>query len=429
MQITNELSFIDEDLAQSASDPDSFEISTFNTSHLPQEILRSNTVESLITQNEDLMARLKVSIRKMAHLESENQRLKEAQESLDLKCNSLSDQILIFKEKDQLAKRKVNDSEFKKTETEEKLKLTEMDYALLRRDYDNTYRQLRRLARYHQKIKTFVRPQIRLQKISHQKLSEFCLQLEDKLSTRDALIKSLREQIGEITNNVKIQIQAFQQQQSELVENFEAEKNSLSEEIRQLTSEKENFKQQAVKLEEVLLEQDSLRNDLIAQERSKAELRSRYESETDEIKSKLAIIRSENQKLSSENQVLKSGTNDLNQELSRFRNENENLLTQLESLRQLWHEKSSEMNQLKANIAALEKLNLDLSQSLKTQRQKTQAINQEINDVKKHWKTTMASENTTPEVTQRLRENHIEKIERLASLINEIQSISMTHQS
>ncbi len=83
-------------------------------SHLPKEILKSSTVENLISQNEDLMARLKVSLRRLSLLENENQRLIDDANKARIAQSSVADQVLVFKEKDSLWRQKVDQLEREK---------------------------------------------------------------------------------------------------------------------------------------------------------------------------------------------------------------------------------------------------------------------------------------------------------------------------
>ena len=80
-------------------------------SHIPSEILKSSTIETLISQNEDLMSRLKITIRRLQLLENENQEL--GQEILQTKkaYNAMKDQLSIEEDKDQNWKDKIRQLE------------------------------------------------------------------------------------------------------------------------------------------------------------------------------------------------------------------------------------------------------------------------------------------------------------------------------
>ena len=76
--------------------------SAYNYSHLPKEILKSSSVENLISQNEDLMTRLKVALRRLALFENENQKLSDEAQRARLSQTAVADQVLIYKEKEGL---------------------------------------------------------------------------------------------------------------------------------------------------------------------------------------------------------------------------------------------------------------------------------------------------------------------------------------
>src|SRR4051812_19023876 len=77
-----------------------------NLSDLPAQVLHSGTVETLLGQNEDLFARLKVSFRTNAELE--RQLMIKEQHELEIKHinSSLLAQIQIYQEKDKAHKQR-----------------------------------------------------------------------------------------------------------------------------------------------------------------------------------------------------------------------------------------------------------------------------------------------------------------------------------
>ena len=140
--------------------------STFNYAHLPKEVLKSSSVESLISQNEDLATRLKVALRRLALLENENQKLGEEAQRARLSQTAVADQVLIFKEKDNLWKQKLQQAEKQKEIQTEKVLALQTKVEKLSAECD-------RYHKYHDRIKTQVKPYI------HQ-LKEYSRSLEEK---------------------------------------------------------------------------------------------------------------------------------------------------------------------------------------------------------------------------------------------------------
>jgi hypothetical protein len=68
------------------------------------ELRKSNTVEALIAQNEDVTARLKIALRRMQMLEDENAQLQQDLTATKIAHSSTSDQMLVWKEKEKIWK-------------------------------------------------------------------------------------------------------------------------------------------------------------------------------------------------------------------------------------------------------------------------------------------------------------------------------------
>ncbi|HWU43791.1 MAG TPA: hypothetical protein VN132_10145, partial [Bdellovibrio sp.] len=72
-------------------------------SDLPVERLKSSTLESLINQNEDLMARLSVSLRRANEFEDRIQTLESENSTLRARFQTIKDQYLLVSEKDKIS--------------------------------------------------------------------------------------------------------------------------------------------------------------------------------------------------------------------------------------------------------------------------------------------------------------------------------------
>ena len=142
-----------------------------NLSQLPQDILHSGTVETLIGQNDDLMARLKVTLRRQSILEQDILNLKKQQREIEKYCDNLENQNQILKEKDQQASKRQIQIEDKFLTVQEDLQLYEIRYAELSEKYEikktdlvrheKLNKSLRRdLKTYSRRLKKWVRPLI-----------------------------------------------------------------------------------------------------------------------------------------------------------------------------------------------------------------------------------------------------------------------------
>ncbi|ASD63629.1 hypothetical protein [Bdellovibrio bacteriovorus] len=326
-------------------------------SHLPKEILKSSTVENLISQNEDLMARLKVTLRRLSLLETENQKFSEEANKARLSQSSVTDQILVWKEKDNLWRQKVDQLEREKEIQAEKLRaLTEKT--------QNMATELARHEKYHERIKTQVKPYISELK-EYSRTQDLRLQeLEQSASHKEAQLRDLRHQIIEVTKNSRYQVEASEKKAQEMVHFYEEQIERLTREVAQLHQIQEELEVKSIKLHSALERQDTLENEVVTLRRSKEELKDRYEQEISRQQERISELTRQNQKLGVEHADLQIRVVEDQEKIQRLEKDHYQAQEQLESLRYMWTAKNEENEKLKVAAAALERLNLELSQKL-----------------------------------------------------------------
>ena len=326
-------------------------------SHLPKDILKSSTVENLISQNEDLMSRLKVALRRLSTLEEENHRFSDQAHKARLAQSSAADQLMVFKEKDSVWKRKVDSLEREKEIYAEKAKALQIKIETLETD-------LLRHVKYHDRIKNQVKPYIsqlkEYSKIQEDKVEE----LNNLLSQKEAFISDLRHQIIEVTKNSRFQVESTEKKMLELTTHYEEQIQSLNYQVIELQRSQEDLEIKTVKLHSALEKQDSLENEIITLRRSKEELKDRLEKEISRQAERVSELSRQNQKLGVEHADLQVRVVEDAESMKRLQRENFENQEQLESLRFMWNAKNEENEKLKTAIGALEKLNLELSQKL-----------------------------------------------------------------
>lgn len=343
---------------------------------IPEDILKTSTIESLISQNEDLMARLKVTLLRLSALENENKKFIEENQKLRLAYSSVSDQLLVHKEKDYSWKDRINQIEKEKVSLElisesYKLKIDEIERALS--EANSTIQvqsiEIERYKKYHEKIKVQVKPYIHQLK---EFIAEHELQIEklkNELATKDAMVSEIRHQITELTKNAKIQMKAAEQQQADLVAHFETCKTDLERENLHLRESLKFYEVKGQKLDKALERNDFLENQVVATQREMEQLITRFESENNRINEKMTSYRQENQKQQIFIQQLSENIEKYDKENSAIKSKNEELSSQYDSLKYLYAEKTEELEKLKLSFFNLEKINADLSKKLQESRQ------------------------------------------------------------
>lgn len=326
-------------------------------SHLPKEILKSSTVENLISQNEDLMARLKVSLRRLSILETENQKLSEESNKARMSQSSITDQILVWKEKDNLWRQKIDQLEREKEIYSEKLRA-------LQEKAQNMGAELTRHVKYHDRIKNQVKPYISQLK-EYSRIQDIkVLELEGALAQREAQLRDLRHQIIEVTKNSRYQVEASEKKAQEMVQFYEEQIQGLNRELQMLHQIQEELEVKSMKLHAALERQDALENEVVTLRRTKEDMKERLEKEIERQQERMSELSRQNQKLGVEHADLQIRVVEDQEKIQKMEKENFQYMEQLESLRYMWNAKNEENEKLKVAAAALERLNLELSQKL-----------------------------------------------------------------
>jgi len=330
---------------------------TFNYAHLPKEILKSSSVESLISQNEDLATRLKVALRRLALLENENQKLSEDAQRARLSQTAVADQVLIYKEKDNMWKQKLQQAEKQKeVQTEKAL--------ALQSKVEKLSAECVRYNKYHDRIKTQVKPYIHQLKEYSRDLESKNQSLSQERSRQEAQLSDLRFQIMEVTKVSRQQIEIHEKKSQELIHFYEAQIESQKNELQNMNLLCKDLESKALKLNKAMEKQDELENLVVELMRSKEELKARLEQEVLRLQDKASELHRHNKRLEIEHSDLQELALSNETQIKNLQKEKQDLSEQLDSLRYMWNAKVEETEKLKTSIQSLERLNVDLSQKV-----------------------------------------------------------------
>ncbi|MEK2645601.1 hypothetical protein [Bdellovibrio sp. BCCA] len=336
-------------------------------SHLPKEILKSSTVENLISQNEDLMARLKVSLRRLSILETENQKLAEEANKARMSQSSVTDQILVWKEKDNLWRQKIDQLEREKEIHTEKLRA-------LQEKVQHMGAELTRHVKYHDRIKNQVKPYISQLKEYSRTQDLKVQELEGSLAQREAQLRDLRHQIIEVTKNSRYQVEASEKKAQEMVQFYEEQIQGMNRELQMLHGIQEELEVKSMKLHSALERQDALENEIVTLRRTKEDMKERFEKEIERQQERISELSRQNQKLGVEHADLQIRVVEDQERIQKLEKESFQYMEQLESLRYMWNAKNEEHEKLKVAVSALERLNLELSQKLNELRKQDASV-------------------------------------------------------
>ncbi len=320
---------------------------------LPKDVRNSSTVDSLINQNEDLMARLSVTMRRMQAIEDENKSLIQNLGEQKRSNSVLSDQLLIRKEKEKVWKRRTDQAGAELQVFQERFP-----------DYQKMESQIDRLKRYQERVKSTIKPYLQQLKDYAQSLHGEIQALNSDLAAKESRMFSLENQLTGLKEEKEQMARHYEINQNDLVSHFESDKGKMSSEIKALLESNQALQERTQVLDRTLERQDELENLVISLKRNKEEFQSSVQTELEALRSHNRELKLSLTKLELSSQDLLGQKENLQNQIATHLARRDELEEQMTSLRFLWSNKSEENEKLKASLEALEQLNLDLSSKL-----------------------------------------------------------------
>jgi hypothetical protein len=311
---------------------------------LPSAAFKSATLEALISQNEDLMARLSVSLRKGSQLEERVGALEQDNAMYRQKHESLREKYLVLQEKDRLAGGRDLNLLAEVGTYKTQFRRLEKIYSELFVQAQGLQRRLARLERYRAAIRKAAPGLQKAAKFSKTRADEY-LQLsishQQSVTSYEAKLAEVREQITLLRCKADERDLLFE------------DKLQLSNQVLHVQRQTQIFREET--------ERQMLH----------------YQSENSALR------------LQAKDQALTNHAND--QELAKLRNdtgmlqeENAALRNQVESLQVLWAHRQKDFEAGEQKNRSLQKLNQTLSQSLNQQRKEQQDLQGEV-EKERYW--------------------------------------------
>jgi chromosome segregation ATPase len=303
---------------------------------------KSLSLESLIQQNEDLQARLRVVLRTLSEFEEKNELLS----SKILELQNFKDNF----EKELEVKDELNKI------LAEKISLLEADLALYEKDQEKIAKQeriIRNLLAYRTKIQNEVKPYIIELKTLADKLAESESQLKLDLKVRERENERLNTRLENLKSFYKSKLEKHEVEKAELLKQIELSLK-IADELEKVNAELLAAREQV----------DQYKNQLVFVERALEDERQKslsvwdeHQSQTRGLKNRIAELEVETRDLISEKTRLESTLSIRESELARTQE-------QLDTTRNLWAEQNKELEKTRQQFKALEKLNSELTTRL-----------------------------------------------------------------
>ncbi|MFN7904701.1 MAG: hypothetical protein ACK5P5_05910, partial [Pseudobdellovibrionaceae bacterium] len=193
---------------------------------IPQNISEAkySSVENLISQNEDLSARLRVTLRRLSLLEMENKKFSEDLQQLKVLNQSITDKYLVYQEKDQLWKDRLDQLESEKNKYIDQYQAWQVQ--------SRAYKQeLEKFEKYQQKIKDKVRPYIESLKEENTHLRSRNEQLSTLFEESQAKFELNNQQLIDLQNHSSKLNNDMEQRHQKMLSLFEERMAEQTQEV------------------------------------------------------------------------------------------------------------------------------------------------------------------------------------------------------
>ena len=354
-------------------------------SGVPESALRSSALDAVLQQNDDLMSRLSVSLRRISFLEDKVKETVAEAEMYQARHDNLRDQILVLKEqaKRLSAKNESLAGEHSRhdqvvNELKEQIRILEVRYAELFQTHRSSRQKAEaeiaraeqiadRYRKYRQKIKLAL-PKIR------NELKAFKIQTAQK----DTAIADLRKNLNETTQYIAEQGQNHKRELRELTESYEAKIKANEAEIEMLVEQNKLLGERAKEFDRLQSDRYRLENELVVAKRREQDGRENFESELRELQTQLAKFRGESKQLALELQQVTVSRDETKATSEETRRLNQALTEQVESLQTLWQEQQTKIENLTEQKASLQRLNQELSVASNKQRLEIRELKEKL---------------------------------------------------
>lgn len=338
----------------------------------PPNLSKSGAIDSLLAQNEDLNARLKVLLKRLASIEEENINLTQEHREIKNQYLNLSDELSVYKEKESIWKERTTTAEQVLEIHQSQIRQKEVEFAKLRSQewemrehlksrYEFIEKSYRRLIRFKSRITQFIKPRFKGMMAQIKELESRVNQYKRELQNTEIQCQTLINKNIEQVKKIKESLKKSEEERISLIAQFEQNHKDLSTEMNILRTSNLELRKKAGLLERNLERQDFLENKLIYAERENNDLRDQFNQEYTIVQNQMYEWRSKAQSQLAENESISQRYRELESQYARTKEITSRLDEQMESMRHLWKEKVHENERLKKDKDTLESLNADLS--------------------------------------------------------------------
>lgn len=350
-----------------------------NLSQLPSHILHSGTVETLIGQNEDLFARLKVNIRRNSILEQQIMENERVNVELTRINNALMAQLQVLQEKDRIWREKATSVDSRHNSYNREIDLLRAKLRSAEERSEELEAGLTLESAYRRRVRAWVRPLVDQLRTQLAKSRLHASELARQVSARDAQMSDLKARVEEAVHQLQAQERQWQSQerqfsrdQSKLIDGYESRIEMLEGDLARTKSDASLVREKALRLDEAVAQRTTLENRIVFLERQVKETEDAFAKNAKSAEEQIAKYRQEAKVLAVETLDYDEKLKATAKELTGLRDDYTRLQDQFESLQTLWSESQKRLESSKLQHESLNRLNQELSRQLKEQRKATE---------------------------------------------------------
>ncbi len=339
---------------------------------LPPQILHSGAVETLIGQNEDLMSRLKVSLRRNSTLEQQILDLDKKNSELKSLNASLRSQNQIYHEKDRLVRDKSGYLEERFERMRDELQLSQIRLNEFEKASKSKIRDLEsqvdRFVRYRARIKKYVHSALERAKFElHKERTKNSL-LQDSFNLSQSQLSEWQSRFNDLEKRFNNLETNTHHDQARLIEHYEAAIKDLQNGLKTAKLEAYLNKDKALRVDELQKMRNESENRNIILERRISELEMKASERIALLESEVKRLLTQLQLSTHDAQKNEREAKRHSQEILEIQREKNQIEMQLMSLQDLLNEKIKNSDTERLQIESLQRLNRELSFKLKDQR-------------------------------------------------------------
>lgn len=416
-----------------------FEAPTFNApiSSAESSSIKSRTVQTLLGQNQDLMARLTVALKRNIELEQKV-------ESQEDTYHSITSQYDILKDQSNVAFEKNKHLEFENQKLYDQSSAIEKRFAELYEAYQAkveyiqklSYR-LHRFIQYKKRIKGYVRPLITHLKIEVVDLKNQILVLNEQGIKQLEFINDLKKKYSDAIDRIQAINTQNEKTQIDLTQYHDIRYQNISSELEILKTEVATLRTQNVdlksNLENLTENEASLSNKAIFFERKYSDLKNEFEQISQEFIQQKTLDNTQLTRLELQLKDLTDQYTKTLEERNALSSENKTMDDQLQSLQLIYQDNLTKIEDLKKKYTAQDQINKEISQSLLESRKKSEHLEEKLvlseEEFKRKLQAFQVRFNKTPpaplsiiQVAEQTKSGQKDLLNKIQNLLSEIQT-------